>query len=78
MILFDYLPLKNTLLKAQVLFSYKKKLFIFLVVVVAFFFFQNWQRMCTGLEKLTADGIEFEGQLQYVSDAVMAFAHAFK
>lgn len=34
--------------------------------------------MCTGREKLTAEGTEFEGQLQYVSDAVMAFANAFK
>jgi metabotropic X receptor len=34
--------------------------------------------MCTGREKLTPEGTEFEGQLQYVSDAVMAFANAFK
>lgn len=39
---------------------------------------QDWERMCTGLEELTADGIEFEAQLQYVSDAVLAFAYAFK
>uniref|UniRef100_A0A0P5A5G2 Metabotropic glutamate receptor n=1 Tax=Daphnia magna TaxID=35525 RepID=A0A0P5A5G2_9CRUS len=39
---------------------------------------QDWHRMCTGREKLTAEGTEFEGQLQYVSDAVMAFANAFK
>ena len=34
--------------------------------------------MCTGREKLTAESVEFEGQLQYVSDAVLAFAYAFK
>ena len=39
---------------------------------------QEWQTTCTGREKLTPDGIEFEGQLQYVSDAVLAFAYAFK
>ncbi|XP_046460582.1 metabotropic glutamate receptor 2-like isoform X1 [Daphnia pulex] len=39
---------------------------------------QDWQRMCTGREKLTPESVEFEGQLQYVSDAVLAFANAFK
>nr|CAH0109497.1 unnamed protein product [Daphnia galeata] len=39
---------------------------------------QDWHRMCTGQEKLTPEGTEFEGQLQYVSDAVLAFANAFK
>jgi len=39
---------------------------------------QNWERTCTGLEKLSRDGMEFEAQLQYVSDAVMAFAYAFR
>ncbi|XP_045023911.1 metabotropic glutamate receptor 2 isoform X3 [Daphnia magna] len=39
---------------------------------------QNWQRTCTGREKLSPEGTEFERQLQYVSDAVMAFANAFK
>ena len=39
---------------------------------------QNWKRTCTGLEKLSRDGMEFEAQLQYVSDAVMAFAYAFR
>jgi hypothetical protein len=34
--------------------------------------------MCTGREKLTPESVEFEGQLQYVSDAVLAFANAFK
>ena len=34
--------------------------------------------MCTGEEKLSLEDTEFEGQLQYVSDAVMAFAYAFK
>ncbi|XP_046460552.1 metabotropic glutamate receptor 2-like [Daphnia pulex] len=39
---------------------------------------QDWDRTCTGQEQLTPEGTEFEGQLQYVSDAVMAFANAFK
>lgn len=39
---------------------------------------QNWKRTCTGLEKLSRDGLEFEAQLQYVSDAVMALAYAFR
>lgn len=34
--------------------------------------------MCTGDEKLTARNTQFEAQLQFVSDAVMAFAYAFK
>ena len=39
---------------------------------------QGYQRNCTGREVLTQENIQFEGQLQFVSDAVMAFAHAFK
>ena len=42
------------------------------------FLYQDWHRMCTGREKLTPESVEFEGQLQYVSDAVLAFANAFK
>ena len=38
----------------------------------------NFTRKCSGSEKLTAENTEFEGQLQFVSDAVMAFAHAFR
>ncbi|CAL4156056.1 unnamed protein product, partial [Meganyctiphanes norvegica] len=33
---------------------------------------------CTGEERLTAENTEFEAQLQFVSDAVMAFAYAFR
>lgn len=39
---------------------------------------QNYNRTCTGTEKLTKENTQFEAQLQFVSDAVMAFAHAFK
>lgn len=39
---------------------------------------QNYTRECTGREKLTRENTQFEAQLQFVSDAVMAFAHAFK
>ncbi|XP_073956494.1 metabotropic glutamate receptor-like [Choristoneura fumiferana] len=38
----------------------------------------QYSRHCSGLEKLTADNTEFEGQLQFVSDAVMAFAYAIR
>ncbi|CAH0772914.1 unnamed protein product [Bemisia tabaci] len=38
----------------------------------------NYTRTCTMTEKLTAATTAFEKQLQFVSDAVMAFAHAFK
>lgn len=35
--------------------------------------------MCTGEEQISDDnGFEMEAQLQFVSDSVMAFAHAFK
>ena len=41
-------------------------------------FNMNFTRNCSGNEKLTAENTEFEGQLQFVSDAVIAFAHAFR
>jgi metabotropic X receptor len=34
--------------------------------------------MCTGEERLTKENTQFEAQLQFVSDAVMAFAYAFR
>lgn len=34
--------------------------------------------MCTATEKLLKNTTAFEGQLQFVSDAVMAFAHALR
>jgi metabotropic X receptor len=34
--------------------------------------------MCTGQEKLEKNSTAFEDQLQFVSDAVMAFAHAVR
>ena len=39
---------------------------------------RNYTRRCTGRERLTAANTQFEAQLQFVSDAVMAFAHAFR
>ncbi|XP_046679487.1 metabotropic glutamate receptor 4-like [Homalodisca vitripennis] len=39
---------------------------------------QKYTRACTTKERLTRDNTAFENQLQFVSDAVMAFAHAFK
>lgn len=33
---------------------------------------------CTGKEQLTAENTVFEDQLQFVSDAVMAFAYAIR
>ena len=39
---------------------------------------QNYSRSCTGYEKLTKENTQFEAQLQFVSDAVLAFAHAFR
>lgn len=38
----------------------------------------NYTRACTGRERLTEENTQFEAQLQFVSDAVMAFAHAFR
>ncbi|XP_043211298.1 metabotropic glutamate receptor-like, partial [Amphibalanus amphitrite] len=37
-----------------------------------------YTRNCTGHEPVTRNNTQFEAQLQFVSDAVMAFAHAFK
>uniref|UniRef100_A0A8D8Q587 Metabotropic glutamate receptor 8 n=1 Tax=Cacopsylla melanoneura TaxID=428564 RepID=A0A8D8Q587_9HEMI len=36
----------------------------------------DYNRTCTGKERLTQNNTAFENQLQFVSDAVMAFAHA--
>lgn len=38
----------------------------------------KYKKTCTKKEKLTKNNTAFEGQLQFVSDAVMAFAHALK
>ncbi|CAD0247129.1 unnamed protein product [Spodoptera exigua] len=38
----------------------------------------QYERTCTGAERLSADNIEFEAQLQFVTDAVLAFAHAIR
>ena len=41
----------------------------------------QWEKECTGDESYEASGqfkLEMEGQLQFVSDAVMAFAEAFR
>ncbi|KAM3962611.1 metabotropic glutamate receptor 2 [Aphomia sociella] len=40
----------------------------------------NWQyeQYCSGTERLTLDNTEFERQLQFVSDAVMAFAYSIR
>ncbi|KAL0839164.1 hypothetical protein ABMA28_017132 [Loxostege sticticalis] len=38
----------------------------------------HYVRACSGLERLTAENTEFERQLQFVSDAVMAFAYAIR
>lgn len=38
----------------------------------------QYERMCSGVERLSADNIEFEAQLQFVTDAVLAFAHAIR
>lgn len=38
----------------------------------------NYSKMCTKTEKLTYADTFFEAQLQFVSDAVMAFAYALR
>ncbi|CAK1554552.1 unnamed protein product [Leptosia nina] len=38
----------------------------------------HYKRRCSGLERLTVNNTEFERQLQFVSDAVMAFAYAIR
>ncbi|KAJ3644198.1 hypothetical protein Zmor_026868 [Zophobas morio] len=39
---------------------------------------QKHRKLCTGKEKLTRQNTVFEDQLQFVSDAVMAFAYAIR
>lgn len=39
---------------------------------------EKYTRTCTTKEKLTINSTDFEAQLQFVSDAVMAFAYALK
>ena len=39
---------------------------------------KDFSKKCTGTERLTKENTQFEAQLQFVSDAVMAFAHAFR
>ncbi|CAB3236502.1 unnamed protein product [Arctia plantaginis] len=38
----------------------------------------QYSRTCSGLERLTENNTEFERQLQFVSDAVMAFAYSIR
>ncbi|CAH0691630.1 unnamed protein product [Spodoptera exigua] len=38
----------------------------------------QYSRTCSGMERLTVNNTEFERQLQFVSDAVMAFAHSIR
>ncbi|CAH2096587.1 unnamed protein product [Euphydryas editha] len=38
----------------------------------------QYARVCSGLERLTVNNTEFERQLQFVSDAVMAFAYSIR
>ncbi|XP_059045658.1 metabotropic glutamate receptor 2-like [Achroia grisella] len=38
----------------------------------------QYSRACSGRERLTADNTEFEAQLQFVADAVLAFVHAIR
>ncbi|KAI5639157.1 receptor family ligand binding region domain-containing protein [Phthorimaea operculella] len=38
----------------------------------------EWSRACTGREQLANSNVEFEAQLQFVADAVLAFAHAIR
>jgi len=39
---------------------------------------KNYKKVCDLTERLHRDNTAFEGQLQFVSDAVMAFAYAFR
>lgn len=41
-------------------------------------FNKKYKQMCTKQEKLTTNNTDFEDQLQFVSDAVMAFAYALR
>ncbi|KAJ0176890.1 hypothetical protein K1T71_008069 [Dendrolimus kikuchii] len=38
----------------------------------------QYERRCSGEERLSAHNIEFEAQLQFVTDAVLAFVHAIR
>lgn len=38
----------------------------------------NYKTPCTTTEKLSRSDTDFEDQLQFVSDAVMAFAYALR
>lgn len=38
----------------------------------------QWRRACSGRERLRAADVEFEGQLQFVADAVLAFVVALR
>lgn len=40
--------------------------------------YNQYSRTCTKQERLTREDTDFEDQLQFVSDAVMAFAVALK
>ncbi|XP_037954164.1 metabotropic glutamate receptor 2 [Teleopsis dalmanni] len=40
--------------------------------------YNNYNRTCTTKEKLSRENTDFEDQLQFVSDAVMAFAYALR
>jgi len=39
---------------------------------------KSYKKVCDITERLHRDNTAFEGQLQFVSDAVMAFAYAFR
>uniref|UniRef100_A0A1W7R6Q5 Putative metabotropic glutamate receptor n=1 Tax=Aedes albopictus TaxID=7160 RepID=A0A1W7R6Q5_AEDAL len=41
-------------------------------------FNKNYTKLCSTAEKLSKHALDFEDQLQFVSDAVMAFGYAFK
>uniref|UniRef100_A0A1B0AKZ4 Receptor ligand binding region domain-containing protein n=1 Tax=Glossina palpalis gambiensis TaxID=67801 RepID=A0A1B0AKZ4_9MUSC len=40
--------------------------------------YNNYNRTCTTEERLSRENTDFEDQLQFVSDAVMAFAYALR
>ncbi|TMW50278.1 hypothetical protein DOY81_004630 [Sarcophaga bullata] len=40
--------------------------------------YNSYNRTCTTTERLSRENTDFEGQLQFVSDAVMAFAYALR
>lgn len=40
--------------------------------------YNNYNRTCSTEERLSADNMDFEDQLQFVSDAVMAFGYALR